>query len=69
MLIVSSKEKDDDVNNGTMHLAISINDVLDLISSKSTLGQESGIKRPPSSARPCIKIEAKSLLESFPLVE
>ena len=69
ILVVSSWVKDDVVNNGTIHLAISTNDVLDLISSKSTSGQKSGIKRPPSSAKPCIKIDAKSLLESLPLVE
>jgi hypothetical protein len=52
-----------------MHLAISINDDCDLICSKSTWGQWSGMNRPPSSARPCIKIDAKSLSESLPLVE
>ena len=39
ILNVSSREKDEDVNKGTMHFAISTNDVLDLISSKSTCGQ------------------------------
>ena len=39
ILIVSSWVKDDVVNNGTIHLAISTNDVLDLMSSKSTSGQ------------------------------
>ena len=69
ILIVSAYEKEEAVNRGTMHFATSMNDVLDLISSKSTCGQWSGIKRPPSSASPCINTVEKSLPESFPLVE
>ena len=64
----SSFEKDDSVNKGTICFATSTKESKCLSSSISTWGQWSGINKPPSLARPCIKTSSKVLLESCPLV-
>ena len=68
IFITSSLLKDEDVNKGTISFAISVKVVLVLNFSISTLGQKSGINKPPSLAKPCIKTSSKVLPKSFPLV-
>ena len=58
----SSSEKDDFVNKGTIHLATSIKLSRVFIRSRSTCGHESGINKPPSAAKPCIRTSSNVLL-------
>ena len=53
---------------GTIYLATSKKVSLLLSSFRSTFGHESGINRPPSSARPCIKTSSNDFDLSFPRV-
>ena len=64
----SSSEKEDFVNKGTIHLATSIKLSRVFIFSMSTCGQTSGINKPPSAAKPCIRTSSNVLLWSIPLV-